>query len=119
MDQSGTHELPSHADLSRLARENPAEYEDLRLRLIDDLIGNAPAELQHRLRGLQFRIDGVRRLAHNPLNSTLQVYSMMWASFNRLNDELSGFDEPACGASDSARMAQVIPFGAPPGGAHP
>ena len=47
--------------------------------------------MQARLRGLQFRIDGIRRLSRSPLGATVKLYDMMWASFLDMNDQLQGF----------------------------
>lgn len=78
--------LPSHQALSKLARDDPDAYEVLRRDLIDSLIDNAPPHLVPRLKGLQFRIDGIRRLSKSGLGSTLKIYEMMWQSFLDLNE---------------------------------
>ena len=78
-------ELPSHEVLSKLARDNPDAYEALRSEMIENLIRNAPPRLVPRLKGLQFRIDGIRRLSKSGLGSTIKIYEMMWQSFLGLN----------------------------------
>lgn len=103
-------ENPDHEILSRLAHDDPEAFERLRAELLDDLIRSAPDRLQLRLRGLQFRVDQVRKLAHTPLNATIRVSELMWKSFLALSDELSGraptprIDKPA----------RVIEFRRPP-----
>lgn len=78
-------DLPSHEVLAQLARDDPDAYEVLRRDMIDSFIDSAPARLVPRLKGLQFRIDGVRRLSKSGLGSTLKIYEMMWQSFLDLN----------------------------------
>jgi hypothetical protein len=80
--------------LSRLAHDDPAAFERLREELLDELISRAPDRLKARLRGLQFRVDQVRTLAHTPLNATIRVSELMWKSFLALSDELSGRAPP-------------------------
>ena len=55
--------LPSHDVLSRLARDDPHSFELLRHELIENRINRAPEKIRHRLRLLQFRVDGIRRRA--------------------------------------------------------
>jgi len=76
--------------LSRLAHDDPVAYEEMRQHLIERFIDTAPGKEQPRLRGLQFRIDQVRHLAHTPLAATIKISALMWNSFLSLNEELSG-----------------------------
>jgi len=65
---------------SRLAKEDPNEFERMRLAAIEEVISNAPKEQQQRLRGLQWRIDQERRLAKTPLGACIRISRMMWES---------------------------------------
>ena len=76
--------LPHFEELSRLAQECPADFERLRVTLVEDFIAHAPQRLEQRLRGLQFRIDSSRRLAKSDYGAALRVFSMMWESFESL-----------------------------------
>lgn len=76
--------LPSFEELSALARRDPGAFEALRANLVEDFIAHAPPRLEKRLRGLQFRIDGERRLARSDYASALRLFGMMWGSFDRL-----------------------------------
>lgn len=80
--------LPSHEELSRLARNDPPAFETLREALVAGTIDSAPEGVRARLRGMQFQINAVRRLAHSPLGATIKICGLMWESFLRLNDEL-------------------------------
>jgi len=82
-------ELPSHNFLAQLAREDPPAYEALRCELIEDLVGSAPEGVRPRLLGLQFRIDGIRRLSPSPVSAAGKIFSLMWESFLQLDEELS------------------------------
>ena len=78
-------ELPSHEVLSRLASEDPQAFERLRRELVDSFIDHAPSRLKRRLSGIQFRVDGVRRLSRSALGTTVEIYQLMWRSFLHLN----------------------------------
>lgn len=104
-------ELPSHQVLSDMARDDPDAYEQLRRDLIERLIDSAPEEFKPRLRGLQFRIDGVRSLSHTALGSTVRVYRLMWDSFVRLNQQMADFRNLSVERDGPATpQAQVIAF---------
>ena len=83
--------LPDPEALAQLARENPQAFEALRSELIEDCISSAPELFQTRLRGIQFRVDCVRRLAHSPLGALIKIQSMMWESFLQMDQELQHF----------------------------
>lgn len=79
-------ELPSHEVLAQLARDDPEAYEALRSEVIGSFIDSAPERLKPRLSGIQFHVDGLRRLSRaSALGSTIRIYDLMWQSFERLN----------------------------------
>jgi hypothetical protein len=92
----------------RLAREDPREFERRRQAAIESLIGQAPAELQGRLRALQCRIDLERRRAKTPLEATVRLQSMMWERFGQLRDTLMTLTGQAAPAP--ARRARILRF---------
>ena len=93
LSSSAPHDgLPSQKELAQLARDDPQAFEALRTELIETTILRAPERLQLRLRQLQFRIDGVRRLARTPLGALLKMQAMMWDSFLCLNEALQQLD---------------------------
>jgi len=67
-------ELPTHEFLSQLMRDDPLAYESFRRELIESLIDSAPARSKQRLRGIQFRVDSLRRLSGTALGSTLRIH---------------------------------------------
>jgi len=111
-------ELPSYTFLAQLAREDPEAYEALRRELIEDLVESAPEHLKPRLRGLQFRIDAIRRLSPSALASTRKVFALMWESFLRLDEEVSGLRDfhlaPPARCKESARIIEFRPRAAHP-----
>lgn len=100
-------ENPDHESLSQLAKEDPQAFEDLRRKLVGELIDQAPAALKPRLLGLQFRIDGIRRLSGNSLGATVKIYQLMWQSFLQLRQELTTFRAPV---GPPRQNAQVLDF---------
>lgn len=112
--------LPDHAFLSKLARDDPPAFEALRLQLIERGIAEAPEQLQARLRGLQFRIDAIRKLSRSPLGATVKLNAMMWESFFEMDRQLQAFVRLArsseagpallAEADEAPKKAQVIEF---------
>ena len=94
---------------SKLAGENAAEFERQRLMLIEDALATAPAHMQQRLRGLQFRIDLERQRAGTFLGAAVRLNSLMWSSFMELRDGLTGLSE-GVKSSPAAPLATLIPF---------
>ena len=66
-------ELPGFETLRLLAETDPERLEQLRHRLTERLIANAPERSQRRLRGLQFQIEARLRLAPNPVAACIAV----------------------------------------------
>lgn len=93
--------LPCHEELSRLARDDPPAFEELRRKLIDNVIDNAAEKTRPRLRGIQFQVDCLRRLSRSSLGATVRIYELMWQSFLDLNYTYQDFahlvDHPLSG----------------------
>lgn len=108
----GTHctfEVSDYELLVRLARDDPPAFEALRSEMISDFIEHAPERYRRRLRGIQFRVDAIRRLTHNPLATLIKVQTLMWDNFLRMDQELQKFAhylhaDP--GTSDEARWLE-------------
>lgn len=84
-------DVSDHERLSQLVRDDPQAFETLRNELIADFIGHEPEKYQRRLRGLQFRVDCLRRLSHTPLAAFLKIQTLMWESFLKMDHELQKF----------------------------
>ncbi len=67
-------------DMVELARNDPQAFEDLRKRMVDEVIDEAPEENRRRLVGLQWRVDQERKLAKNPLAACIRISDLMWDS---------------------------------------
>lgn len=113
--------LPSQEVLAQLACENPQAFEALRSELIENCISSAPARIQPRLRGIQFRVDCIRRLSRSPLGALIKIQALMWESFLRMDHELQSFARQPSGAPPisgermdlnyrSAQSALIIEF---------
>ena len=108
---------PKHESLdfelwSRIAREHPNRFEEMRRAAIEEAISKAPREQQRRLRGLQWRIDPERRLAKSPLGSCIRISRMMWESISApggLLDSLKQIESPGSREQPPApAMAEVL-----------
>ncbi len=62
----------------RLAKENPEAYEDMREKMIRDVIDSTSPEIKRRMEGLQWKIDQIRSTSSNPMSSCLKISQMMW-----------------------------------------
>jgi hypothetical protein len=105
-------------DWQRLHETDPEVFELRRKEALEAVIQSAPADMQPRLRGLQFRVDMERSRAGSDLGACLKAQSMMWDSLIRLQDalsELSGIQKDGMLAAVArtrveAPKATVIPF---------
>ncbi|MCC5812812.1 MAG: DUF3135 domain-containing protein [Ectothiorhodospiraceae bacterium] len=104
----------------RLAQENPAMFEMRRIQALEAVISSAPAERQHRLRCLQWRVDQARNRATNPMGACLAISRMMWDSVHgpqglaRALDHLATrWDGQRRGKGLRAHSARVLPFRRP------
>ena len=69
--------LPSFDAMSTLFHSDPAAFERLRTQLIESEISKASPDTQRRLRGLQFRIDAIRRTSKTPLACCVRIQQML------------------------------------------
>ncbi|MDA8382705.1 MAG: DUF3135 domain-containing protein [Betaproteobacteria bacterium] len=101
-----------------LARSDPEQFEKRRAQAIDEVINSAPAHIQRRLRGLQWRIDLERSRAGTPLGACVRLYSMMWdfvCAENGFLAALKGLSEDRPWPGRRTTLARVIAF---PSAAH-
>ena len=69
-----------------LAKNDPRQFESMRMEAIDEMIDSAPAERQIQLRRLQWRIDMTRERAGSPMAATIAISKMMWDAFYNLKE---------------------------------
>ena len=108
-------------DWSQLAKADPSAFEARRLALIEEFLLQFPQPDQQRLRGLQFRIDMVRRRARTPMGACLKISSMMWESLLGSHGLKTALDGLLCDpvrpvpapSRNLAAPARVIPFRKP------
>lgn len=84
--------LPSFARLRELAQQDPDALERLRQQHVKAAIEAAPEDYRKRLEGLQFQIDGQRRLAKSPMASCLTISKMMHDHLHKLKTVIEGQD---------------------------
>lgn len=100
--------IPCFDDMMKLAKNNPAEFEAMRIRLCSEVIDSAPEYMQKRLEGLQFTIDMERKKAKSPMAACLKLSSMMNDSLVELSQVLSNPQEYR--RNHPQQNAKVIPI---------
>lgn len=101
----------------KLAETNPEAFEIQRRKVLQAEIAKAPKPLQHRLTGLQWRVDMERKRCSNPTQSMITIYKKMWNSVYGENGLLSALHAntasqlAAASRQDKASpRAEVLPF---------
>jgi hypothetical protein len=96
---------------AKLAKDDPAEFERRRERMVRDAIDRAPPAFRQRLEGLQCALDLERKRSVTPLASCVRMNSLMWIGFYRLRKQLMAKAPDASRAqTEPRRSAQVIPL---------
>ncbi len=81
-------------ELSRLAQENPEEFERKRKELIEDCIASYPENLKQSLRHQQWKYDAIIQSSKTPLQSCIRMNSLLMDVFyaeNGFSDKVSEF----------------------------
>lgn len=65
---------------AELAKSDPKLFERRRREAVEKMINGSAPRRQQRLRGLQWRIDVVRKKYKDPRVSAHRIFSMMWES---------------------------------------
>lgn len=99
--------LPSFERLREMAEKDPDALERLRQEHVKAAIEAAPEAYRQRLEGLQFQIDGQRRLSNNPMSSCITISKMMHDSLHKLRNYIEG-EEPE--AIEEIEEAKVLAF---------
>lgn len=107
--QQSVHEPLDFTYWSDLARTSPETFETAREAAIEALIGASPADVQERLRRLQWRIDRTRERASNPVAACIALSRMMWDNYDHLNAALQRLARPEPGQPQPA-SATVLAF---------
>jgi hypothetical protein len=101
---------------SRLATEDPAEFEARRAELIREMIDQAPPRLRARMQGLQWRLEQLREQSATPIAACIRISRLMWESVlgeNGLVKHLQHLAQPDVHPLDEAAPAVVLPFKQP------
>ncbi|MCB1725101.1 MAG: DUF3135 domain-containing protein [Chromatiaceae bacterium] len=104
MDNKNTAEIDFDT-WAEVARTDPAAFEAMRLKAIEDVIESAPEHNRERLRRLQWRIDQERRLARTPIAACMRISRMMWRAVlgpNGLNERFGELQRMFHGQADAA-----------------
>lgn len=63
---------------AKMAKEDPCAFENMRKKMIQDVIDATSPEVKKRMQGLQWQIDNIRSTSSNPMASCLKISQMMW-----------------------------------------
>lgn len=99
----------------QLAVADPQAFEKKRRQAVEQMINAVPAKRQQRLRGVQWRVDMVRRKYPDPKLSAQHVFNMMWDAVyaeNGLLDALR-FNPEVSFQPLSSQPATVLAFAKP------
>ena len=96
----------SFDDMMFLSEHAPQVLEQFRLRVCEEVIESAPANMRHRLEGLQFVVDMERERSQSPLDACVRISKMMHDSLNDLSLALK--DPKGYAASKLANSAQIL-----------
>ncbi len=99
----------------RLAEKDPQAFEEMRKKVVKAEIAKAPKSMQHRLTGMQWRVDMERKRCSNPTQSMIYVYKKMWNSVYGENGLLSALhgntaDQQMGSGCKNLTAASILPF---------
>ena len=85
--------LPEFTQLVKLAKTDPEALEVLRVNAIDALIQAAPESSHRQLKGLNFKINMLRRQAKNPNVSYMKISHLIHQHLHALHQDLLSIKE--------------------------
>ena len=86
---------PRHFDaLVKLARKNPAAFEEFRKRLIEQVINDMPAERRQNMRRFQWRIEQETRNYSCPMGRCIKLSALMVERLDQLSDQIEVLNSP-------------------------
>lgn len=97
----------------QLAQDDPEAFEARRRAEFERVIEQAPAHLQPRLRGLQWRLDMARRRHTHPLGACVDAFQEMWNMVygpQGLLSALRGLADREAEPTSGAEHATVVQF---------
>jgi len=107
-------DLPDPFDFAgwaELAAADSDAFERARASAVQCIIDSSPPEMRQRLRGLQWRIDQVRRQSNGPVGACVKLSQMMWETLlgpDGLVEHIERLTEP--GGRALRPPAAVLPF---------
>jgi len=78
MTENSTAKQMDFDDWLTLAMNDPDAFEIARTEAIQAFLATVPSHTRHRLTGLQWRIDMMRKQSKTPMAACQAIYSMMW-----------------------------------------
>jgi len=97
-----------------LAQQDPHAFEIMRTELLNEFIQNSPASVQKKLKGVQWKIEHIRRRANSPAEALTAITGMMWQSTQQLGkkqqDLLDICTNKEVSTSATPQSAQILTF---------
>ena len=95
---------------AELAKSDPKLFERRRREAVEKMIKDSAPQRQKKLRGLQWRIDVVRKKYKDPRVSTHRLFSMMWDSVYGQNGLLDALHLKTVPVAEQEQAATVLQF---------
>lgn len=95
---------------AELARSDPQLFEKRRRQAVGQVIASAPRAQQPRLRGLQWRVDIIRKKYKDPRVSTHRIFSLMWESVYGTNGLLDALHLKDMSVDSRQKPASILRF---------
>ncbi|MFK5915615.1 MAG: DUF3135 domain-containing protein [Woeseiaceae bacterium] len=94
-----------------LASSDPKKFEQLRQDNISALIDSTSSRHKHRLQGLQWQIDQVRKQHKNSsIGACLAISELMWETLDKLSGRLKFQAKPNLAPPIPVKNAEIIAF---------
>ncbi len=98
--------LPDFDTLAKLAKDDPAAFESLRTKLLEDAVVAAPARLQPSLRQTVATLNRARE-GKTPLEAAAAANSAMLSSFRQLATSMNALHEECTGMYVANRLREI------------
>lgn len=98
------------AQLTGLYQKNPAEFEELRKKLIKQTIEEFPVEHRKRAYGMQFVLESRLRKYKDPVVRMNKMVEIFWEQFGLFQDVLDDPFRVVAEREKNKKEAEIIPF---------
>ena len=116
---SGLTNLPEFDfdEWKELHANDPEAFEEKRIEWLTHCIVDSPQQYHKRLNGIMFRVNAIRQIEKNPMQTCIKVSSMMMDSLNDMRSFLSELNHvlltPDTQSNTEATSADILDFSRP------